>query len=352
LATARKSYLGYLVRRSVGDNVADVSFTDGSGKLVYDFTKRQRAEFYAVGGHSDLSHAAPASSNNPNHLQSGGNDFTLVRAGWRFAATPDLLVTAHSAYIRQKYDTENPFHNTLRAEYYGEWLGGASAVWNWSKQQESDAGFTVRRLRDNFSRILYSSNHGPSVTSHDGTALRHSGYLQHASSLLRNRVRLSGGLRWDHLEGVASTFTSPQAALSLRASPSTDVQLGFGRYAQFPDIAAVLPPCGPFALLIDRSDHCTAALEQRIGENWRVNVHSMIILNAQPSVALRSFLQVSSAATRAESNSCCSVAAPIDCLDGSDIRLPTRGSASISNPSTRLRPTTSGTRLTPSPATG
>src|SRR5262249_14882854 len=105
-----------------------------------------------------------------------------------------------------------------------------------------------------------------------GTALRESGYVQHASSVLNDRVRLSGGLRWDHLEGVALTFISPQAALSVRASPSTYVQFGFGRYAQFPDITAVLPPCGLIAPFIERSDHYSAALEQRIGERSRFRV--------------------------------------------------------------------------------
>jgi hypothetical protein len=274
LMTARKSYLGYLVRRSVGDDVADVSFADGSGKLVYDVTKRQRAELYVIGGHADLSHAAPLSSNNPNDLESGGNDFTLARAGWRFAATPDLMITTHAAYIRQRYDTENPFHNKLRADYYGEWLGGAEALWNWSKQQQSEAGWTLRRLRDNRYAIFYSGNEGALASSNDGAALRESGYMQHAASLLGDRIRLSGGLRWDHLEGVATTFTSPQAAVSLRGASSTELQFGFGRYAQFPDIAAVLPPCGRVAPFIERSDHYTAALEQRIGDRSRFRVEA------------------------------------------------------------------------------
>jgi hypothetical protein len=85
---------------------------------------------------------------------------------------------------------------------------------------------------------------------------------------------LSGGLRWDHLEGVATTFTSPQAAVSLRGAPSTELQFGFGRYAQFPNISAVLPPCGRVAPFIERSDHYTAALEQRIGDRSRFRVEA------------------------------------------------------------------------------
>jgi hypothetical protein len=328
LMTARKSYLGYLVRRSVGDDVADVSFADGSGKLVYDVTKRQHAELYVIGGHADLSHAAPLSSINPNDLESGGNDFTLARAGWRFAATPDLLITTHTAYIRQRYDTENPFHNKLRADYYGEWLGGAEALWNWSKQQQSEAGWTLRRLRDNRYAIFYSGNGGALASSNDGAALRESGYMHPACSGIESACP-------EVCAGIISKVwlqLSPHRRLPFRCVglPRPSCSLGLAVMLSFPTSAQ---SCRPVDELLHSSNAPTItpprwSSELAIGRGFElkrstaktaicwVSAHLIPSLNAVRCAVPRSLPQVSCAITRAEFSSCSSAAARIGSLAG------------------------------------
>jgi hypothetical protein len=278
LVSARKSYLNYLVHSINGGELTDGSFEDGSVKLSYDVAPNQNLSFYFLDGHTDVTSSDAVTLND---LNSGGNDFTLARVGWRLAVTPRLLFDTQGAYIRQRYDTRNLAGQVLATDYYGEWLGETRTSWSWGKDQLLEAGFTGRRLRDaGFSQDF--SNLNPILFSpSDATGLRLSGYAQQTSNLLANRLHLMAGLRWDHIEQVDAQPISAQASASMQVAKHTQVQFGLGRYAQFPSFQELALPCTffPFAQtatlpreLYERSDHFTAAVEQRLGEYTRIRV--------------------------------------------------------------------------------
>src|SRR5262249_11698041 len=99
LASARKSYFGYLVRDRVGDRFSDVSFYDGDLKLTYDITPSQTLSFYALGGHTNVDQTG--TSTDPDVVKAGTSDFVLFRTGWRWAISPTLLLSSRAAYLRQ-----------------------------------------------------------------------------------------------------------------------------------------------------------------------------------------------------------------------------------------------------------
>ncbi|MCU1311629.1 MAG: hypothetical protein JWO20_2754, partial [Candidatus Angelobacter sp.] len=154
LASARKSYLGYLTQYSV-KNASDVSFEDGDLKLTYDLTPRQSLDLYSIYGHTDLSRRFPADF---NQTASGDSNFALARAGWRFAASPRLLVESHAAYLDQSFRKANADGLFLNQDAYGEWVGGTSVVWNWSKDNVLEAGWTGRGLRNSGSSTFFTSS--------------------------------------------------------------------------------------------------------------------------------------------------------------------------------------------------
>ncbi len=288
LASARKSYLGYLVRREGGDPFTDIAFEDADLKLNYDLTPRQGLSFYAIDGHSHLDQSGTALSQ--NDLKTGSNDFTLARLGWRLAVTPQLLVDTHGAYIRQRFDTRNPSQQILNTDYYGEWVGGARTVWSWNQDHVLEAGYAGRRLRNSGYSFLYSDQGAQLSLKSDGTGLRQSGYVQQVSSFFNHRLHLMGSVRWDRIEQVVAQPVSPQVSAAWQAASRTWVHFGFGRYAQFPDFAALAFPCRalqpPFPVtlpeeLVERSNHWTAAVEQRFGENVRVRVEGFDRENRQ-----------------------------------------------------------------------
>jgi len=294
LASTRKSYLSYLVHRESGDPFTDIAFEDGDVKLSYDLNSRHNLNFYALDGHTDVRETEKIVS--LNALKSGSNDITLARLGWRFA-TPHLLLDTRGAYIRERSNTRNPVQQPLNVDYYGEWVGGSRAVWNWGNDQVLEAGYTGRRLKDSNYSVLYLTQQNQFVSPfvfspENGTALRQSGYAQQVASFFHQRLHIMGGMRWDHIEQVDGHPISPQVSAALRLASRTTLQLGFGRYAQLPDIQNLNFDCGTLPslgtsgsvlapLFMERSNHYTAALEERLSDNFRVRIEGFDRENRQ-----------------------------------------------------------------------
>jgi hypothetical protein len=279
LASVRKSYINYLIGSRVQGG-ADVGFYDGSLKLSYDLTPRQSVDFYATGGHTSMT-VNDAASLTADDYGSGRSDFTLARAGWRWSANPHLLLDARSAFIREPDELRNPATQILNTNDYAEWVAGGGLTWNWAAHHVLEAGWTTRRLRNDSSFVFYDANiNDVDRTSFHGTGNRNSGFAQQASSFFDNRFHALMGVRWDSLQQIGVRLFSPQISLALRAAASTEIQVGFGRYAQFPDFGTLAGACFPFGNLLQRSNHYTAAVEQRLGEHTRLRLEAFDRQNA------------------------------------------------------------------------
>jgi len=90
--SARKSYLGYLLRNRLNDNYVDVSFYDAALKLTYDLRPNQTITFYGVGGHTFANLLTPQNGGDPNSFKRGTNDFIMARTGWRWTVNPRFLL--------------------------------------------------------------------------------------------------------------------------------------------------------------------------------------------------------------------------------------------------------------------
>lgn len=107
LASARKSYLGYLFRSRLNDASDDVSFYDANLKLDYDLTPKQRVNFYGVGGPTLYRLVHPTTPPGVDDIAEWKDDFALGRIGWQWTVDPRLLVEAHGAYFQQPTDETN-----------------------------------------------------------------------------------------------------------------------------------------------------------------------------------------------------------------------------------------------------
>jgi hypothetical protein len=271
IASARKSYIGYLIRNRE-DDVENASFYDGDVKLTYDLTAKQSVSLHALGGQTSTQ---LTSSSDPDVFATGNSAFTLARAGWRWSVSPRLLLDSHAAYLSEPYDSHNSFGQILDSYAYGEWLGGSNLTWAWKNNDVLEGGATVRRLRDDGYSLFYG-NAGSGFSSYaNGTGLRGDLYLEQATALWKNRLHVIGGVRWDNLQRIGVHPFSEQMSTAIRVLATTELQLGVGRYAQFPDFQGVATPyCLPFGNLLQRSDHFTVAIEQRLGESTRVRLQA------------------------------------------------------------------------------
>jgi hypothetical protein len=286
LVSARKSYMGYIMRHTGIANAPSVGFYNGEAKLTYDLTNRHTLDFYVLDANVSLDRTSERNVQlGPNSLTFGDNTISLARLGWRFAVSPTLVLSTRAAFIREALQTRNPARQPISRTYYGEWVGGTTAVWSWKPDHTLEAGYDLRRLRDNNTFLDYLSDPpgGLYGSDSDGAGFRHGGYVQQTSTLFHKRLHLLGGLRWDHLTYVGVQPLSPQASASFRVARATEVQFGFGRYLQFRDLRglgsgfASMPPkqvCMSFAALFDRSTQYLAAVEQRLGEHSRIRLEA------------------------------------------------------------------------------
>jgi len=276
LASARKSYLGYLTRSRLTDTSTDVSFYDGNLKLIYDLRPNQTLSFYGVGGHTRYELVNPHLNLTPNTIKSGTNDFMLGRGGWRWTVNPNLLVDTRVAYLQSPESLSNLYRQSLENDHHAEWVVGNGLVWSWQKDHVLEGGWMGRRVTNSRTATFYDPD--DTVVGHEynrGMGWKNDGYVQEASNFFGNRLHVVGGLRLDSAALFNVHPVSPQVSASIQVASATQLQFGVGRYNQFdfpaspPFLYKGCPASGEF---LQTANHFSAGVEQRIGESGRLKI--------------------------------------------------------------------------------
>lgn len=272
LVSARRSYIDYLIHNRVS-GAPDVGFYDGSTKLTYDLSATQSVNLFATAGRTNM-HDSTLPVTDANGFAFGHSDFLMTRAGWRWAASPHVLVDAHAAFIREPDELQNPSHQIVSTDDYHEWSGGANLTWSWAKDEVLEAGWNSRRIAVGQSVGVYDDNGNVGSGMQYGAGWRQSGYIQQSAAAFKGRVHFLGGLRWDTLQQLDYHPISAQGSMAVRATSTTELQFAAGQYHQFPEIEQWSNFCTTPAAMPERSNHFSAAIEQRFGDNMRFRVQA------------------------------------------------------------------------------
>lgn len=274
LASARKSYINYLIHGRVED-AADIGFEDADLKLGYDLTPRQNVNLFATDGHTNMVMSDTASFANIQYA-SGASDFTFARAGWAWTVNPRLLVDAHTAYIREPDQLFNNLNFLLTKTDHREWVGGGGVSWAWAQNEVLQAGWSERGMRDSLYQVGATNTGTLQPYSLAGTGLRQSAFVQQSASVLRGRVHILGSFRWDRFQSYLPQRFSPQISLAMRATQSTELQFAAARYAQFSNSAIGPAPgeCEIEGELPPKAEHYSAAVEHRLNDNTRIRLEA------------------------------------------------------------------------------
>ena len=272
LAGARKSYLQYIFARTFPETSFIFGFEDAQGRLSYDVTPKNNVTLYVLESFSTLDRHTNISKLGVNALVNAGYHYTLANFGWRYTPAEKLLVTSHAAWMREKFDNNNPTNLPLGAGFYGEWVWNGSVTWMWNARNPLDVGGSVRRIRDGGFYNQYQTNTPvPRLLDRaDGTAVREGGYAQQSWMPWNGRVHLTAGVRWDHHSISGPAAVSPQTSLSFLLTQGTRLQLGWGQYVQYPELSVLTSPLGSRDTPPMRSNQAIAAVEQRIGLRTRI----------------------------------------------------------------------------------
>ena len=274
LASARKSYLQYILRRTAPDFSMAFGFTDVQAKLAYDVSSKHRLTLSVVDGFSGLDRSHDKARLGVNSIMTSDYHSTLANVAWRFTPSNQLILTARGAWMRERAYARNPSELELGAEAYGEWIGSLQGTWVWGESSPLDFGWSVRRLRDDGFNYRYQFN--PflirPLDQFRGTAVRSGGFAQQSKTLGAGKVTLVAGLRLDYLDANQRFTASPNASAAWRPFRATTLQVGWGQYVQHPAISELYSIFGNRFLLPLLSQQVEAALEQRLDERTRLRV--------------------------------------------------------------------------------
>jgi len=275
MASARKSYFQYIIRRTAtSEPTLAFGFADVQGKLSWDWTPAHQLTLSLIEGRSDLDRTRSRPRLGVNSVMLADNHVTLANLGWRYTPQARFLAASRLAWMRERYENLSRDELALAGGYYGEWVWNGNASWLWRESAPLDFGGSVRRPRADGFVFRYQFN--PFLVrrldEYRGSGLRGGGYLQQSLHWLAGRVQVAAGGRWEGDGTGGQGVFSPSASLALMPRPGTRLHLGWGQYAQFPDLPWLFSFLGGRHLLPERATHYAAALEQRLGERSRLRL--------------------------------------------------------------------------------
>lgn len=275
LASARKSYFQYMIHRTAkAEPTIAFGFTDAQGKLTYDLTPQHQVSLTVLEGYADLDRTRSRPRLGANAVMLADNHITLAGAGWRYTPPARLIASSRLAWMRERFENLSRDELALAGGYYGEWSWTGNVTWLWRDGTPLDFGGSARRLRaDGF---IYRYQFNPFLVrrldEYRGTAIRGGGYVQQSVRPWRGRIQGTAGGRWDRHTASEPVTWCPTASLALLPRATTRIHLGWGQYAQFPDLHWLHSFLGGRGLRPERATHYTVALEQRLGERSRIRM--------------------------------------------------------------------------------
>ena len=271
LASARRSYLDYLVKR-LDDEAFSFGFGDAQTKLAYDITPRQQFEWLAVAGRSRFEE--PPANLGVNDVAEAMSESWLSGVTWRYARSPRLVVTQRLYATGVDFRNTNPdggILDTGRGTDLG-WRADASIAANarWMFELGGDAtrlsgGHEQRRRFDGARSDAVVSQY----EAHSAAASAY-GLVRYVPSAV---FSIAPGARIDYWAVTDTVASSPWVNAEIAVGPRTHIRAGAGVYRQFPELDQVFGIRGGGSGLRDeRAVHLDAGVAHSLGHDTTVQL--------------------------------------------------------------------------------
>jgi hypothetical protein len=270
LASIRRSYLDYLIKRIDPEAGFAFGFVDAQGKAVYDVSPRHQVSFSALLGRAAFEEGDPDVG--VNEIHTAVSRAWLSSLSWRYLPGPRLAITQRLYSTGLHFDNDNSDGATLdtsRSTRFG-WRADASFAPTTGVVVEF--GGDAEHLDGRSAIIRQLSGTTPPVTlnTYDDRAAAASAYGQVRLDL-GSRLTMTPGARVDHWSLTGSTTTSPWVNGEFRLSERTRLRGGSGVYRQFPHFDEVHGiHGGGDELRPERSLHVDAGIEQTLPRQTRI----------------------------------------------------------------------------------
>ena len=280
LFAARKSYLGYVLRRvndqnQYTNNPPILEFSDFQGKALYDLSSRNQIGASVIVGSFDFDRNRDRSLLGLNNVFRGESRNLLFNGHWNYTPNPQLFLQTRFFVLRTNFTNTNRDDTTLqdgtRTQY------GVRSDISFTPNNHShriEAGLYIRSLHvdsfDQFFDFFFGTLRNRGTYNHNGT--EQSYYAQDTWTNERLGLSLTGGGRFEISSTTGETLFSPRGSMVWSIGKDWKVRAAAGRYHQFPTFDQLF---GRFAnpnLQSERATHYNASVERRFGESTRLLV--------------------------------------------------------------------------------
>ena len=276
LFAARKSYLGYLVRRfndefQYTNNPPVLTFADGQGKVLYDFNARHQIGASLIVGDFVFDRNRDRNLLGFNQVFRGNTRNLMANGHWNFTPRADTFVQTRAFVVHSTFKNTNRDDHLLEDGDRNQ-FGVRSDLSLQRKSNRIEAGLYVRRLNVTSSTFHFDFSNGQPVDSlsFDRSGTEQGYYLQDTWTDERHRLALTGGLRLEHSSATGETKFSPRGSVNWSPDKDWTIRAGAGRYYQFPNFEQMFGLLGNPTITAERATHFNVAVERRFGDRMRV----------------------------------------------------------------------------------
>jgi hypothetical protein len=270
LASVRRSYLDYLIKRIDPEAGFAFGFVDAQAKVVYDLTPKHQVSITGLGGRAVFDEGDP--NLGPNEIRKGISRAWLTSLTWRYLPSPRVAITQRVFSTGLRFNNDNDAEATIDAARFSEFgwrLDGSFAV---SPRTVVEFGGDAQRLTGNNLLVRQTSPTSGLVTlnSFEQQTSAASVYGQVRFGI-GSRVTLTPGARVDRWNLTRSTTTSPWVNGEVRLSERMRLRAGSGIYRQFPELDQVYGVHGGGRdLEPERAVHVDAGIEYTLPHETRL----------------------------------------------------------------------------------
>jgi hypothetical protein len=276
LVAARKSFVGYLVRRfndqlNAGNNPPVVDVADFQGKTVYDLSQRNQLGVSVIVGNFVFDETTDRSRLAINQVLHGHTRNLLVNGHWNFTRDPHLFWQTRVFGLRTSSRNINRSDQPLLDEHRTQF--GVRSDLNYQvRQHRIETGLYIRRL--NVDSLAQQFDLFSPTAFDEGTFKRggseQSYYLQDSWNDEKRSLSLTGGVRVEHSGITRETKFSPRGSFAWSIDEKWKISGSAGRYYQFPDFSLMFGLFGNPALRSEHATHFNASVERLIGNRTRI----------------------------------------------------------------------------------
>jgi outer membrane receptor for ferrienterochelin and colicin len=273
---ARKSYVGYLVRRindqnRFANNPPILNFADIQTKLLYDLSKRNQVGVSVIFGGFDYDRNRDRNLLFENSVFRGESRNLLVNSHWSFTPNPRMFWQTRLFALKTNFRNVNRDELVLNDGDRTQFGVRSDVSFQVPRSNRIEAGLYVRSIHVNSLSQRFAFSTVPfDFGSFDERGTEQAYYAQNTWNSERLGLQVTGGLRIEHSEVTSQTLNSPRAAVTWSINEHWRVHAMAGRYYQFPDFEQVFGRLGSRTLGAERATNFSGGVEWLFGDRMRL----------------------------------------------------------------------------------